>query len=222
MMPTTRAVRLSLFRPAARFTPQLGAARRYASGDYGSGTGDPRGENPQSQGPNPSADKEHPGPPPPSAGQNSGSTPTKGTPDGHNTEQSKQGQSSGTSGKQGTQQAPSSSKNGGSGNGSGNGQPEPKILNPGNGPKPEGESVEAHNKAFEQRAERNGEQASNREQEQGKDQKVGKNFWAGKMTPPPPPSPRRFDAFGWVWAVFVAGPLLGAVVGVAYTIVEWF
>ena len=38
---------------------------RFASGDYGSGTGDPKGEKPQEQGPNPSEKLEHPGPPPP-------------------------------------------------------------------------------------------------------------------------------------------------------------
>lgn len=41
---------------------------RFASGDYGSGTGDPKGENPQEQGPNPSEKLEHPGPPPPKTG----------------------------------------------------------------------------------------------------------------------------------------------------------
>ena len=58
---------------------------RRSFGDYGSGAGDPKGENPQDQGVNPSADKEHPGPPPPSAGQGSGGGPTKGTEKGHNT-----------------------------------------------------------------------------------------------------------------------------------------
>lgn len=69
------------------------SGRRFASQDYGSGSGDPKGENPQQQGANPSADKEHPGPPPPKAGQGSGSTPTKGTSTGHNTEQAKGGNS---------------------------------------------------------------------------------------------------------------------------------
>lgn len=40
------------------------AQRRFA-GDYGSGEGDPKGEKPQEQGPNPSEKLEHPGPEPP-------------------------------------------------------------------------------------------------------------------------------------------------------------
>ena len=35
--------------------------RTLGTSDYGSGNGDPRGENPQDQGANPSADLEHPG-----------------------------------------------------------------------------------------------------------------------------------------------------------------
>ena len=72
---------LTATRPSAADLPQ----RRFASGDYGSGTGDPKGEHPKEQGPNPSADKEHPGPPPPKAGQGSGST-TKATTEGHEKE----------------------------------------------------------------------------------------------------------------------------------------
>ena len=48
------------------------AQTRFASGDYGSGEGDPRGERPQEQGPNPSEDKEHPGPPPPKTSDKGG------------------------------------------------------------------------------------------------------------------------------------------------------
>lgn len=43
--------------------------RLYATQSYGGGEGDPKGENPLQQGPNPAADKEHPGPPPPDVGQ---------------------------------------------------------------------------------------------------------------------------------------------------------
>ncbi|KAG9562803.1 hypothetical protein KCU79_g6138, partial [Aureobasidium melanogenum] len=64
-------------------------ARRMANQDYGSGSGDPKGEKPQEQGANPSADKEHPGPPPPKAGQGSGGA-TKADSTGHNTGSSKQ------------------------------------------------------------------------------------------------------------------------------------
>jgi hypothetical protein len=53
-------------------------SRYLAFSDYGSGSGDPRGEDPQSQGVSASADIEHPGPPPPAAGKGSGAGPTKG------------------------------------------------------------------------------------------------------------------------------------------------
>lgn len=53
-------------------------SRYLAFSDYGSGAGDPRGEDPQSQGVSASADTEHPGPPPPAAGKGSGDGPTKG------------------------------------------------------------------------------------------------------------------------------------------------
>ena len=53
-------------------------SRHLTFSDYGSGSGDPRGEDPQSQGVSASADIEHPGPPPPAAGEGSGAGPTKG------------------------------------------------------------------------------------------------------------------------------------------------
>ena len=53
-------------------------SRYLAFSDYGSGDGDPRGEDPQAQGVSASADIEHPGPPPPAAGKGSGAGPTKG------------------------------------------------------------------------------------------------------------------------------------------------
>lgn len=51
--------------------------RTYAGSSYGGGEGDPKGEDPSSQGPNPSADLEHPGPPPPDVGKGTGGGPTK-------------------------------------------------------------------------------------------------------------------------------------------------
>lgn len=45
---------------------------RLATQDYGSGDGNPAGENPQAQGKNPSEHLEHPGPPPPDVGKGSG------------------------------------------------------------------------------------------------------------------------------------------------------
>ncbi len=60
-------------------------SRRNASESYGGGEGDPKGENPSDQGPNPSAELEHPGPPPPDVGQGTGGGPTKSGADGHDT-----------------------------------------------------------------------------------------------------------------------------------------
>ncbi|KAG8626967.1 hypothetical protein KVT40_005912 [Elsinoe batatas] len=70
----TRTLRLSRpltssLRNTTTFTQRLPASIRLASSDYGSPTGGPISENPKDQGPNPSADKEHPGPPPAKAGQ---------------------------------------------------------------------------------------------------------------------------------------------------------
>ena len=58
---------------ALRVTPRAFTASQrsnphvcYATQSYGGGEGDPKGENPLQQGPNPSSSKEHPGPPAPS------------------------------------------------------------------------------------------------------------------------------------------------------------
>lgn len=134
--------------------------RVQATSDYGSGKGDPKGENPQSQGPNPSADKEHPGPPPPKEGQNSGSTPTKG---GSGSQSSNSGSSQSSKGTQ-------SNVNGA----------EPKILNA-NPPTGEGapKEVREHNEQMEQRAERASNKVSNEEAEKDK---VSKDFWKGELS----------------------------------------
>lgn len=129
--------------------------RVQATSDYGSGQGDPKGENPQEQGANPSADLEHPGPPPPKAGEGSGAGPTKG---------GKETSNSGNTSKQskGTQSTD---------------KPQPKISNP--NPPSEGESAEVreHNRQMDQRAETASNKASSEDQK--KDQ-VGKDFWKGE------------------------------------------
>lgn len=73
----------TLRRPILPFTvtPQ----RRLAHGSYGEEEGDPNGEAPQDQGSNPSADKEHPGPPPPAEGRGSSGGPTRATDSGKRT-----------------------------------------------------------------------------------------------------------------------------------------
>lgn len=72
---TSRAPRpISIVHPLLRFSPQAYSAslrkgRFYASQSYGSGEGDPKGENPQEQGANPSESQEHPGPPSPNTAE---------------------------------------------------------------------------------------------------------------------------------------------------------
>merc|ERR1712137_862229 len=65
------AARPTAVRPAFFARTQV----RFATQDYGSGDGNPAGEKPQQQGPNPSEGIEHPGPPPPKVarGQSSSS-----------------------------------------------------------------------------------------------------------------------------------------------------
>ena len=134
------------------YTPQR---RLYAGSSYGGGEGDPKGENPQDQGPNPSAGLEHPGPPPPDVGHGTGGGPTKKGPDGHNTGQS-----------------PSNSSQGASGEGGG---PRPAIHKH-NAPEEHSQSddVKAHNEDMAKRYDRANERSPDKED------KVDKGFWSGE------------------------------------------
>lgn len=80
----------SAARPAATTTPRvtflpfgrrtfIQTTRLSAQQDYGSGSGDPKGEKPGEQGKNPSVDLEHPGPPAPDVGQEGGKHGSKGS-----------------------------------------------------------------------------------------------------------------------------------------------
>ncbi|KAL8935685.1 MAG: hypothetical protein Q9211_004569 [Gyalolechia sp. 1 TL-2023] len=134
--------------------------RYYAAQSYGSGQGDPKGENPQDQGSNPSADKEHPGPPPPDVGKGTGGGPTKAHEGGHNTQQN--ASSGASSAKSGASQS--------------NGGPQPKIFS-GDQPTEESDEVKAHNQDMAKRHDRaNAEVNDDR-------QTVGKDFW--KVAQPP-------------------------------------
>lgn len=75
---TRRAAPRSI-RQAATARPISSTCTRFAQG-YGDGEGDPRGENPQDQGPSNGTkhNAEHPGPAPPSEGKGTGAGPTKG------------------------------------------------------------------------------------------------------------------------------------------------
>lgn len=143
------------------------SGRRFASSDYGSGKGDPKGENPQEQGANPSADKEHPGPPPPKAGQGSGGA-TKGTSTGNNTDAAKQQKKSfSTMARRMSEEHPKSTKG------------LKPALNKSDAPAPAEkdlpEDVKKHNKEMDERADQANEKLG--EDKSKKGDKVGKEFW---------------------------------------------
>ena len=134
-------------------------SRTYAQGggSYGGGEGDPKGENPQEQGSNPSAELEHPGPPPPSAGQGTGGGPTKAGESGQNT---KQNDSSSGGNKDATEQKSVSGSR-------------PKIL--GENDPEHSEDVKAHNEDMKKRHDRPQEGV----EPDAKDN-VDPKFWSGK------------------------------------------
>ncbi|KAL8938696.1 MAG: hypothetical protein Q9216_003756 [Gyalolechia sp. 2 TL-2023] len=132
--------------------------RYYASQSYGGGQGDPKGEKPQDQGSNPSAEMEHPGPPPPDVGKGTGGGPTKAHDGGHNTQQNASSSGSSSSGKSGASQP--------------NNGPQPKILSE-NQPTEESDDVKAHNQDMAKRHDR----ANAEVNDEG--QTVEKSFWKG-------------------------------------------
>ncbi|KAF2153331.1 hypothetical protein K461DRAFT_293600 [Myriangium duriaei CBS 260.36] len=148
---------------------------RLASGDYGSpGHKDDPAADPQKQGSNPSADKEHPGPPAPEVGQGTGGGPTKASKDGHNTS-TKQDPKQPTQQQQkrgfhtsATAWAEKSKDTKGA---------QPKILSDA---APSGEQqsedVKRHNEEFAKRADKPIEKVRD-DSSDGKDEKVGKGFW---------------------------------------------
>lgn len=153
--------------------PQIAArtlqpSRRWGTSDYGSGNGDPKGEKPQDQGANPSADMEHPGAPPPKEGEGSGSSPTKGTSEGHNTGSAKQAQQKRQFSTMRVLQSKDKPK-------STEGL-KPKILDE-SAPKEgeQGEDVKKHNKEMEGRSDRAKEQIAGEEP-------VDSKFWSGEFS----------------------------------------
>lgn len=132
--------------------------RSYAGGSsYGGGEGDPKGENPQDQGSNPSAELEHPGPAPPDVGKGTGGGPTKSGTEGHNTQEN--------------------SSSGGQAASSGGGDgPQPKIHKH-NAPEEDSHSddVKAHNAEMAKRHDRAEEKSPD------EDDSVDKGFWSGKQ-----------------------------------------
>ncbi|KAK6586356.1 hypothetical protein PZA11_001413 [Diplocarpon coronariae] len=153
---------------------------RFAQG-YGDGEGDPKGENPQDQGPSNATkhNAEHPGPSPPSEGQGTGEGPTKagGSPEeasaqsgGSRSKEAKETGSSPTAGSVGGSGGKSRSPEDKSKKGA-----SPKIADhddPGAGNSRETQAeVEQHNKEFAQGHDR----ATPAEAD-----KVDKKFWTGK------------------------------------------
>lgn len=160
------------FRPVT--TPTAFTARRNVGG-YGDGEGDPKGEKPQKQGTSPAtSDLEHPGPPPPDVGKDSGSTPTKASADkGHHGEEKggSKGESAGKGeSKSGGEQMDEGMTDRGPKNGA-----QPKL----NTEPPKGQDskeVREHNEEVKNR--------SGKIHEDGKGEKVEKGYWKGE--------------FGWV------------------------
>lgn len=144
--------------------------RLYAQQSYGGADDDPKGGDPQNQGPNPSADLEHPGPPPPDVGKGTGGGPTKADGGGHN---SRQNESSGGSGSG----SGSGSKGEVSSGGKASNGAQPKIHSskvPEN--HEESEDVKQHNKEMDNR--RLG--GAQDKQDDGGKHNVGKGFWSGE------------------------------------------
>lgn len=143
-MFSLRAVRqTAIFRPAASSTNRLAPAGLRFSSDYGSGEAKP-------DVPNPSADKEHPGPPPPNTKGKGSQQPDSGASKSGSNEASKKGTS----------------------------EAQPKILAdnpPAQGE--ESEEVARHNREMEQRADRPQEKVAN---EDAQKDKVHKGFWSGE------------------------------------------
>ena len=182
MTPTLRTLVRATRSPLAFRTPSAAysptkpityTARRLASSDYGSGAGNPAGENPKDQGPSNSSQIEHPGPAAPDVGQGkSGSTPSKEGPGG-STYSSGQGGSTGKEGnKEGgvaategadksgeTQNTASDSSSGSENQAKTVGGKGRNTLGSGKGQEgEESEDVKKHNEDVEKRGHRNSEQ----------------------------------------------------------------
>lgn len=156
-------VRNAGLRPFLCTAPRARPQVRYATQDYGSGEGNPVGENPQQQGRNPSENLEHPGPPPPKVAKGKSPSPDE--------KQSSPNESQTSS----SSQSKSSSESGGDSS-KGKGSPQPKILNE-SPPEVENESVRKHNKEFEERSDRAHERAND---DDAMADKVSSKFWSGQ------------------------------------------
>ncbi|KAF2678427.1 hypothetical protein K458DRAFT_394968 [Lentithecium fluviatile CBS 122367] len=151
LRPSTM-LRSAALRPALSIAPRARLQIRFATQDYGSGEGNPAGEDPQAQGTNSkkAREMEHPGPDAPKAAQSKG----------------QQSQSSSPSQSEGSTSGSNASRKDGSGGTSNRGTKgaQPKIL--ADNPPAEGEQneeVRQHNQEMDSRAERAYQQIDNRD-----------------------------------------------------------
>ncbi|KAF2000116.1 hypothetical protein P154DRAFT_545959 [Amniculicola lignicola CBS 123094] len=152
--------RSAVLRPAFYTAPRARMQVRFATQDYGSGEGNPRGAKPQQQGANPSESLEHPGPPPPKVAEGQSSS----SPNNDDTKEASKSSGSSSSGKSTSEKEVRGAQ--------------PKILNDSSPPKSEqDESVKKHNEEMDQRADRAHEQID----KEGSGEKVAPSFWAGEF-----------------------------------------
>ena len=163
LTPIIRPFTKTPFSPRSLLPPVYAQQHRfYASSSYGGGEGDPKGENPSDQGSNPSADLEHPGPPPPAVGQGTGGGPTKKGADGHNLQENESSEGGGQA---------STGGSGGQGGG-----PQPKIhKSDAPGEQAHSDEVRAHNEDMAKRHDRPNETSPD------EDDKVDKGYWKGML-----------------------------------------
>ncbi|KAF2872003.1 hypothetical protein BDV95DRAFT_493130 [Massariosphaeria phaeospora] len=159
---TTTMFRASVLRPALSAAPRARMQVRHSTQDYGSGKGNPAGENPKDQGDRGpvSAEMEHPGPSPPKVAQNNKSS------------------SESSVNKSSDSQAKSSSEGAGGKSGNSKKGAQPKILSD-NPPDENHESVRQHNEEFAKRPDRANAQVSNKDAEKDK---APAGYWGGKCS----------------------------------------
>jgi len=161
-------------------TTQLTAHRTYATQDYGSGTGDPKGENPQEQGDNPREDLEHPGPPAPDVGQHRGgksgqdTSGTKNLGTGGSSGSSNGGTDASSSGRKGKSATDPGSAGGQSQSNDGANKGKPTKLSAGSPPAEHDEDVKRHNEDLQNRQ---AQSSGNNDGPEG--EKVSEDYWQG-------------------------------------------
>ena len=150
--------------PVCSHLPLSGGQRTYATGDYGSGEGDPKGEDPLNQGVSASADKEHPGPSPPKAAKGGSSPPAKDSSSSSSSSSSSGGKDTSSSSSSESAKDESSTKGA-----------QPKLKAAGAPAESEqSEEVKQHNKDMDKRAEQSYVKADDADIEKDK---VKKPFW---------------------------------------------